>query len=220
MRLDPRRLLICVLVGLSGCLNSGDSYSSRNRNDLAQLGSDLAAFQQRFGVSPTSRIKLSETCDYLQRDQPGTLDADSVAFLNRLWPRLSLAPGTRLDWNGDGQIAGDWVLEGDECLVFFLGGVPCRSAGVNGCLGFSADPDNPIRPPRGNETRVSPFYEFRCNRLKDVHGRGFFSYLDPYYQQPYAYFSAARYGRNGETDCPTLGVWPYAEALQPEPRYW
>src|SRR5262249_60861996 len=72
--------------------------------------------------------------------------------------------------------------------------------------------------------KIAPFFEFKPSQLRDIHGRGFFSYLDFYGQQPYAYFSSYNvvngYNRYGGTDCPTLGVWPYAQEWQPVPRFW
>jgi hypothetical protein len=185
------------------------------------LSEAVDSFRQKFGgFHLPSRLKLSETCNYLQRGQPGTLDADSVEYLQALWPQLDLAPETRIDWNGDGRIQGDWVLEGDECLVYFLGGIPTSQGGAAGCLGFSKDPHNPVA--QDFDPRVGPFFAFPSDRLRDIHGRGFLSFLD-YYGHPYAYFSSypvAGYNRYGGTDCPTLGVWPYAREWDPVPRFW
>src|SRR5262245_38665891 len=120
-----KHILVCLLAVLTGCrFSDGNHGDIRTRSEIAWLGSSLKSFKQRFGLCPPSRIKLSETANYPQRDQPGTLDADSVEFLTRVWPQLRLEPGAGIDWNGDGQVQGDWVLEGDECLVFFLGGLP------------------------------------------------------------------------------------------------
>jgi len=81
--------------------------------------------------------------------------------------------------------------------------------------------------------RVS-FYEFKSNRLVVIPQRPnsvFFSYLDAYSSNgkgmPYAFFSTYVTENNyngyfktyGNSDCATLGVWPYAEAGQPLPRY-
>jgi general secretion pathway protein G len=218
--------VLIVLLGLailySIALVRLDGYgpAQRTRAELTGLSNAIVAFQEEFGVSHLpSRIKLSETCNYPQRDRPNTLDADSVHYLQRLWPRLRLEPGTRIDWNGDGEIQEDHVLEGDECLVFFVGGIPSKGEAANGCLGFSKEGKTPAEP--GGE-RVGLFFEFRSWRLRDLHGRGFFTYVDGYGKQPYAYFSnygqVNGYNRYGDTDCPSLGVWPYAETLTP-PRF-
>jgi hypothetical protein len=191
------------------------------RMDIGKFEVAVADFKHAFDIPYLpSRIKLSETGDYPQRDQPDTLDHDSVEYLKRLWPAINLEPGTRIDWNGDGQIGGNWTLEGDECLVFFLGGIP-TAGNTPGCLGFSANSKNPTSP---GGLRHGPFFpDFMSYRLRDLHGRGFYSYLDDYGKQPYAYFSAYGkangYNRYGSTDCLSLRVWPYAEALQPQPRF-
>ncbi len=75
--------------------------------------------------------------------------------------------------------------------------------------------------------RIGPFYEFMTNRLVRLHGNAFYSYLDAFGQQPYAYFSS--YGRRngynkyfthlGDSDCSRLGVWPYARSLAEKPDY-
>src|SRR5262249_30074877 len=167
-----------------------------------------------------SRIKLSETCNYPERGRPDTLDSDSLDFLHRLWPGVSFAAGTKIDWNGDGKIGGDWILEGDECLVFFLGGIPDNRRGLPAGLGFAAEGR---APDAAEGARDGPFFIFLTYRLRDLHGRGFYSFLDPHGKQPYAFFSAYGktngYNRYGDTDCPALKVWPYAEQLQPTPRF-
>ena len=211
-------LVLCLPLSMVGCHSeNASSARDRNRADIERLSMAAENFHERFGYYPPSRIKLSETCNYPLRAKPGTLDAESIAFLTRIWPMLRLDPGTAIDWNGDGQISGDWTLEGDECLIFFLGGIPSSAGGTMNCLGFSTDAENPTAP---GGHRIGPFFTFSPTRLQDIHGRGFFSYIDPYGLQPYAYFSACTYDRNGSTDCPTLGVWPYAEALHPKPRFW
>jgi hypothetical protein len=87
-------------------------------------------------------------------------------------------------------------------------------------LGFSADSRNPAAK---NGDRTGPFYDFESYRLKDLKGNGFFSYLDAFRQQPYAYFNSGSapngYNAFGQSDCLSLGVWPYAEAMEPSVRY-
>ena len=211
----------CLLIVASGC-GVSNTIEIRARTDLAQLQNAVEGFQEDYHVSYLpSRIKLSEAGNYPQRNQPHMLDFDSVHYLHKLWPKLDLAAGCRIDWNGDGQCKGDWVLEGDECLVFFLGGLPSHAGTEAVCLGFA---DNSHDPTERGGKRWGPYYEFRSYRLRDLHGRGFFSYLDPHGRgQPYAYFSSygepAGYNRYGGTDCPTLKVWPYAEEQGATPRF-
>src|SRR5262249_15607669 len=161
-----------------------------------------------------SRIKL---CKYLcQYDSASPLDKDSLAYLNQVWPRLMWRrPGAgpeqvtylRIDWDGiEGPGPAELVLkpdapppqepapvtlEGDQCLVFFLGGIPATVNGVADCTGFSRNLHNPAA---AAGERISPFYEFKSSRLVRRHGNPFYSYLDAYGEQPFAYFSA--YGRS------------------------
>ena len=53
-----------------------------------------------------------------------------------------------MDWNGDSNIASgqEYVLEGEECLVFILGGIPTAPTQPPGVLGFSKNPNLPSAP--------------------------------------------------------------------------
>jgi hypothetical protein len=192
------------------------------------------------------------------------LHQDSVEYLSRVFPRITtpVAAGlpqwaiTGIDWNLTGNVqdyppAYSWsvypvgnvpmvgaVLEGEQCLVFFLGGIP-QYNGPNTPptpIGFST---NPADPSRGSD-RVSPFFDFKSNRLIYLSGTfnpaavnqdpGYPSYLDGYGKTPYAYFSSYK-NSNGynryvnysnpnippggiavTTDCQALGVFPYIQA--------
>src|SRR5262245_45153818 len=131
----------------------------------------------------------------------------TVQYLRRIWPQLPLntgptagvAPGivfppaanaNYYDWNGDGTYTpGTFLLSGDECLVFFLGGIPIgepvdnpsiRSGqGLPGTLGFNKQPFNPtIRPVAGASiSRDGPFHEFDSGRLADWDQNGFWEFL-------------------------------------------
>jgi hypothetical protein len=193
---------------------------ARTRHEIVMLETAVEVFRAVFRGYPPSRIRLSETGRY-RKGEP--LDEDSRAFLERCWPKIDWANG--IDWNGNGKVdppegGGDVVLEGDQCLVFFLGGIPKRQGEAFDLQGFSADPDDPARP--GGQ-RHGPFFDFRPHWLAAPRGGPFPSYLDPHGRQPFAYFSS--YGRRngynpyGGTDCPTLGVWPYAASLGPAPAY-
>jgi hypothetical protein len=140
-----------------------------------------------------------------------------------MFPRLDWSQVQ--DWNGNGELdKGGFILEGDQCLVFFLGGIPACEP-QPGFLGFFGNKSNPTKP---GEQRIGPFYEFDSNRLVDLHHNGFYSYLDGHLGKPYAYFSSYRkqngYNRyfslDRKSDCASLGVWPYAESIEGEtPRY-
>jgi prepilin-type N-terminal cleavage/methylation domain-containing protein len=116
-----------------------------------------------------------------------------------------------LNWDGNpsGSASSKWTLQGPECLVFFLGGIPGNVGGVKVCQGFSTNPTNPT----DNMTAAMnpPFYDFKSERLMIGPSSTFFQYLDAYgaandsKSQPYLYFSsyksANNYNRYGPTDC-------------------
>jgi prepilin-type N-terminal cleavage/methylation domain-containing protein len=220
----------------------------RTRNDITQLSQAIDSFKTKYKVDYIpSRIVLGPRSVYYDGSgnlRPG-IYADSFQYLNRVWPRLdwtgnsgpivwSTAPGYTPGANGI-------TLEGQECLVFFLGGIPGEPGGNRGCFGFSKSPTNPTLPPAAGQDRDT-FYDFLSNRLKTRNeyavptvaapGVGFYAYLDAYGKQPYAYFSsyksANQYNRYAGTDCPHLrhgpantdgGVFPYAENWDPNRKY-
>jgi general secretion pathway protein G len=146
----------------------------------------------------------------------------SVQYLRRIWPQMSLntgpgagvAPGVVTsgpnpffyDWNGNGVYdSTPWYLSGDECLVFFLGGIPTgeprnnpairAGQGPPGVLGFSKVPANPTTPPIAAAAagRDGPFYTFDSARLVDWDLNGFWEFLPnrrPGQFGGYAYFSS------------------------------
>lgn len=213
--------IIAILVGLiSAAVIKALEVGTRTRvsAELRQLDAACVAFKVRFGDYPPSRVRLRRDGNYDLRLDAAGRPVDRLDFLTyraliQFWPRLKHP----INWNGDVQAAPGsvWDLEGDQCLVFFLGGIPYRSTQTLGCLGFSTDPSNPARP--GGD-RIQAFYDFTGGRLRDLASNGFWSYLDPHGEQPYAYFSswnkfpgyadATGWG----TDCPRLGIWPYAES--------
>jgi prepilin-type N-terminal cleavage/methylation domain-containing protein len=238
--------IIAVLVALTAAavmraLILGPTVTART--DITQLDNGLAAFQSKYGPNyiPSKLVLRKYLGDY------GTaqMEVDSVNYLTTVFHK----GGTnfRTNWQNRGM---NWhnswsqlpatahpheVLEGDQCLVFFLGGI--QATAPNGCLGFSTDDANPDMITAGNTVS---FYDFKSNRLfiSAVHPNSqFFSYQDAYGKgMPYLYFSAYgkengynRYDKNGNyyaasglaplSDCFLSGVWPYAEAGTPVVRY-
>jgi hypothetical protein len=198
-----------------------DSVDAEIRNDFAQLSIALDHFKIKFGIFPPSRIKLCSRWEEYGKDR---LDQLSLEYLLNMFPKLA-ARKHAIAWAGaNGPLPKEGViLEGDQCLVFFLGGIPEKDdAGQVRPNGFGVNRLNPAAARVGGQ--IGPFYQFDAARLIQRGGSPFFSYLDPYGEQPYAYLSTT--GRtNGynplqTSDCLSLGVWPYAKVLQPEPEYW
>lgn len=101
-----------------------------------------------------------------------------------------------------------YLLEGHECLAFFLGGVPTPAGGMTG---FTKNPTLPIVADlvaTGGTTpqnRTVPMFEFKSDRLADEDGDGIPGYLDPRNngndRRFYAYFSTNIIGGYDPNDC-------------------
>ncbi len=106
----------------------------------------------------------------------------SLVALRKFFPRVVLSTsGTSpavstsffYDFNGNGTNDGAYILQGEQCLVFFLGGVPLYDAASQtyAMTGFGKDPTNPFsnNNPAAtymyNANRQPPFFEFATGRL-------------------------------------------------------
>jgi len=191
--------------------------------EIYQLGQGVGTFKQKFAVDYIpSKIVLRERMDYNFSDP---LELASHNWLRDAWPKLppQLATNTSpypmgtvpitngIDWNSDGVISqGPITLEGDQCLVFFLGGI--NEGGQPS--GFSLNKSNPMDP--STKERLGPFFQFPTDRLIPRSGTaagtaGFRSFIDPWKTQPYMYFTS--YGKQkGYLATETaLGVAPYID---------
>jgi type II secretory pathway pseudopilin PulG len=243
------------------------------RTDITQLASSVQAFQTKFQVPyiPSRLVLCKQQAGYFQA--PGVykskLHQDSLEYLGRVWPKLdwtTLQPqGGPYTWQGidwdpvnspsrgqpvfllNGAPVAEADLEGEQTLVFFLGGLTQMNSDQTFTpLGFSTNGSNPGF--LGGD-RIAPFFEFKSNRLQQWQGTapGFPSYLDGYGKTPYAYFSSYKVA-NGynpywgianpylpapapvqlyNSDCQALrlvpgqpqGVWPYAGSWTPTVQY-
>jgi prepilin-type N-terminal cleavage/methylation domain-containing protein len=210
-------LVVAIIAVLGGLIVSfifrmgSKGKEVQTTDEIRQLEAAVENFKSYYKVTYVpSHILLREDGNY-QVGGVDTLEADSLKYLKRVWPNLKFP----VDIDGDGKFDGIWELEGDQCLVFFLGGMQSFDGNVPACLGFSTDRTNPWnRNP--NIPRREPFFEFKTNRLifaRSMPGREllqsrgpFFTYLDPYGESngqgqwqsgsPFAYISS--YGvRNG-----------------------
>lgn len=141
----------------------------------------------------------------------GELARKSVQYFRKFFPKVQLStsgaiwPAGSTEWydfNGNGVMDAPYVLQGDECLVFFLGGIPVTGT-TFGVSGFAKNPTNPFKNSVATTNRYDPYYEFKGDRLIDDDGDGIPSYLDSLGRTRltgaaptnfYAYFSA--YGNN------------------------
>jgi type II secretory pathway pseudopilin PulG len=199
--------------------------------ELWQMDQGAEQFRSKHGDYPPSRIYLSETGSYpnygLTTPQ-GQLETYSVDTLRRLFTGIDLAlanpavggvttafdlPGVEWhDWNGNGvRDANPIVLEGEECLVYFLGGIPQIDAttGLIGGLGFCTDMVLPTRPTAANVVRNGPYFVFKSERLRlsGIQSPNLFAVYRDHFGTPYAYFRA-RYGTENTYPCNTLTTPP------------
>ena len=142
--------IIGVLVGLTmvaviPLLRKGPEVENKVSN-IDQLSIAVTNFKNKYGFYPPDRIRL---CRYRTGYGKSTYDVQSLSYLNAMWTDLDWSAG--IDWDGGlnkvnppawpTQINDIWDLEGDQCLVFFLGGIP----GQEGPVGFSTNKNNPAQ---------------------------------------------------------------------------
>ncbi len=158
------------------------------------------------------------------------LNQRSLRYLQKFFPRATVftsipQPNPPIPWPAgpaydinqtDGMVnANTFMLTGDECLVFFLGGMPQFTTGssgetVIGMQGFARDPSNPFN--WQSTSRTQQTFQFLGGRLVDPDGDGFPSYLDTYGSandveaRPYAFFASYSGGNYDPNDCNTLSV--------------
>jgi general secretion pathway protein G len=208
-------LIIAVLVSLLAgvvvkVLAKGPEV--QRRSDISQMESAVGQFKAKFNVEyMPSRFALRSYVSQYQTGAGNQLEVDSLLFLKRMFTDRvgtnSAGMDIPLAWNGaplaNNQVV---VLSGDQCLVFFLGGIVTGSP--PDCQGFSTDLRDPTS---GTQQRNGPFFKFESKRLAPG-ANGFYSYNDPY-GTAYAYFSAYKrtngYYRYNSSDCSNLNVSPY-----------
>jgi type II secretory pathway pseudopilin PulG len=178
--------------------------------EISQLAAALESFKARYGDYPPSRVYLNEAGNYLAVSGnaaiPGAAPNDitlgqlaqrSLVALRKFFPKVLFSTQGPVplynvntywyDFNGNGvPEPNGYILQGHECLVFFLGGVPQGDNPSNpltfGMTGFGNDPTNPFsnniasdsrfngQPnPMYRNNRQPPLFEFNPGRL----------YLDP-----------------------------------------
>jgi general secretion pathway protein G len=220
-------ILIGLIVPVLGRIG-GTGVRTVATSEIGQLDTAIQTFKQTYGVDfIPSQIKL---CERLGDYGNTKLDTDSLGYLTMVWPKL-LSPGgpAFIDWNGNGAQDGPVILEGHQCLVFFLGGIPVGAPPGFGtgnrnstippaCFGFATDPRDPAKLGQANG-RKGPFFDFPPGRLgvwsnpnangQAALGACYFSFFDSYSNtpqqpkdKPYAYFSS--YGAQNGYNTPPV----------------
>ena len=200
-------IIIGILMGIlipavGGALRAGKR--AQVVAEINNMSTALADFKNQFGDYPPSRLYCAEDGDYtppktafsgMTLAESQRLAQRSLTYFRKFWPRFQLSTTGALytattgfaDFNGDATLNSHYVLQGPECLVFFLGGVPKKVNGQFSMTGFGKNPTNPflVRTVTGSDNRVLPLYEFASGRLDDseidpVFGavNGFPCYLD------------------------------------------
>ena len=217
-------LVVFVIIGiLAGLLVPaiagavGRAREATCQAELNLISTALTSFRNANGEYPPSRILLCEDGNYTKYLQPSMgsdyqfatpsandistyqLAVRSLSVIRKFWPRMNLTAVSATnypDFNGNGKMDAPYVLEGDECLVWFLGGQPVRVSQVGkakwGMLGVSSNPFFPF-PNAGSvaAARKPPMYDFKNERLVDLDGDNVPSYADSYTgDHPIAYFAS------------------------------
>ncbi len=160
--------------------------------ELNGLSTALTSYKATHGCYPPSRILLCEDANYFKAGPNYTLTPTQVAliprsvtYLRKIYPRVQIntSPTTSTyfyDFDGNGVLSPPVVIQGHECLPFFLGGVPQNAAGKWSLTGFCTSPVNPFQSPTNAPNRSKSEYDFDNGRLSDTDGNGFPEYLDSY----------------------------------------
>src|SRR5580704_12019600 len=156
-------LIAIAIIGIlaSLILTVAGSANIRAKNvqvgvDIKDLEKGIAAFKQRFGVEPPSRVTLYET------HTGWNGDARSMGIIRQIWPQFDFTIDR--DINNNGTTTDTITLTGSENLVFFLGGIPdvAIGPGTSGFpgrapLGFSQNPSNPFATGGSNRDKFMEF---------------------------------------------------------------
>lgn len=218
--------IIAVLAGLllpaiNGAVRA--AKESAVASEITLMEQALASFKTRMGDYPPSFVVLDESGNY--GNNPALVDFVTKYFANiagitnssqlasqtqksidrsqRYLKKFFNRAELKQDIDGDTGFNKFWILEGDEALVFFLGGIPRPiDSQTFELTGFCKRPDFPLYGRNENNkftlSRDTPFFEFKAERLVDFDNDGFPSYIDSLGSEedsrPYVYFSA--YGSN------------------------
>lgn len=181
-------------------------------SEINGLSTALVSFNTVHGCYPPSRILLMEDGDYTPANikaKMGTvsnvaaaiaLTPRSMTYIRKIWPRVQVSAtspqtGLFLDFNGNGVLDPPIIINGSECLPFFLGGQPQRGpTGKWSLTGFSKNPANPLVGLTLAPSRTRSDYDFDNGRFVDLDNNGYPEYVDSFggIANPgvFAYFSS------------------------------
>jgi competence protein ComGC len=171
-------VVLMIIVTLAGMLFAGVMKvlgkipETQTSTEIAEMETGLAGFMADYNLTdpPPSILHLQETGFY---NLGNPVELNTVQFLKR-WLGQSFNVTAKIDWNGNGFVGDSLVLYGQQCLVFYLGGVPTYSAPgvISGMSGFSPNavvsPTNiygPATPAVAGSRRKGPYFNFVPSRL-------------------------------------------------------
>lgn len=200
-------LIVALLVGMLLAAVRGAMNTARVAAvtvEFKNLEKAITDFKAKYGADPPSGIVLFESYAGWSGSTPSTAAVNrSRALIRQIWPDFdflnkdSMGNSRDRDINNDGDFGDVIVLNGAECLAFFLGGVPTKSGGEWSLKGFSQNGDNPLQLAGA---RSGPFYEFDPGRLTDLDGDNVPEYLDSLPGQRNPIIFASSYGGRGYRD--------------------
>ena len=202
-----------LLAGVMVFLQKGPEVS--NRNDMSQLAIGLDKFKTMWKISDYPRNTLKLCSNYSSYNTNVQLDQDSIRFLSKMWPNLTPVTWVGINWaNRTGATAPVYgnaanptidILDGDQCLVFFLGGPP-MPGGVGLWGGFSTDATNPMantvdkfkcKDFEAGRLFIRPSATLTIGGVNYATSTAFLSYMDSYSDptkpSPFVYFSSTNY---------------------------
>jgi prepilin-type N-terminal cleavage/methylation domain-containing protein len=181
-------IIIGILIALLLPAIQSSMRTARNAavtSEISQLATALTNFKSRYGDYPPSRVYLSESGYFPVSNNTslgtgditvGALAQRSLIALRKFFPRVvfsATAVPSQItstffyDFNGNGKNDGAYILQGDQCLVLFLGGIPTydTASETYGMSGFSKNPINPFQNLTVASSRQQPLFEFNPSRL-------------------------------------------------------
>ena len=190
-------VIIATLIALLIPAIAAAVRAARNASVQAEINTLVQAltdFKSKYGDVPPSRIILNEAgilpTGVYQPTPSGAFDPSGSTptditlsqlanrtqnAMRKFWPRavFPVSGNYWYDFNGNGLNDGPTkfsILQGHECLVFFLGGIPLSANGQLSVIGFGKDPVNPfsngiVGNAMYNANRNPPFYTFDTSRL-------------------------------------------------------
>lgn len=166
--------IIAILAALIAPAINGALMRAKDahvHSEITGLSNAVDNFKAQYGVYPPSSITLYERGS----DWNLAAAAPHRAKLRKLYG-LEFNFAKDRDINGDGDSTDTITLTGQECLVFFLGGLP-RSNTNSTLIGFSHSKSDPFS--RGGSSRLK-FFDFDMGRLVDLNSNGMPEYIDRY----------------------------------------